>query len=289
MPDMEHINPILGTVTKVKTLDYFTGQWQLVQCQQTGFVFLLDPPNYEELAEKFAWHKTFVQEKQDRQAAEPILWRLSQLSRRIRDTAFRDRDTMFSLAVRHLQPQQSLSLLDVGSGRGHRVSKFCEKFRRRGMKVVPCGIEVSRELAAISNSMFERLGGSVIAGTAYEGVASFPASSFDVVVMQCYLEHEVRPLEVLRRTHSILRNNGIVLVKVPNYNSINRWLRGARWCGFRLPDHVNYFTPKTLRLLAVQAGYEFQSQRLGDRWPTSDNMYAVLKKNLVAADAKLAA
>ena len=96
--------------------------------------------------------------------------------------------------------------------------------------------------------------------------------------MSCYLEHEARPLEVLQRAHSILKKHGIIVVKVPNYNSFNRFWRGGRWCGFRFPDHVNYFTPKTLRILAGQAGYQLQHQRLSDRPPTSDNMYAVLRK-----------
>ena len=28
-----------------------------------------------------------------------------------------------------------------------------------------------------------------------------------------------------------------------------------RWCGFRYPDHLNYFTPKTLAAMAGEAGF----------------------------------
>jgi hypothetical protein len=59
---------------------------------------------------------------------------------------------------------------------------------------------------------------------------------------------------------------------------------GRRWCGFRYPDHLNYFTPDTLRRLARQAGFECG---FGPGWrlPVSDNMWALLRKPAVPTDA----
>ena len=69
----------------------------------------------------------------------------------------------------------------------------------------------------------------------------------------------------------------VVILKVPNYACWNRKLRGKKWCGYRFPDHVNYFTPETLRILAETADFRVR-QTLWDRLPLSDNMYAVLNK-----------
>jgi hypothetical protein len=69
-----------------------------------------------------------------------------------------------------------------------------------------------------------------------------------------------------------------VLVKVPNYASWNRRLRGRRWCGSRWPDHVNYFTPATLAAAALAAGLEVERMTLLDRLPVSDSLYAVLRR-----------
>ena len=52
---------------------------------------------------------------------------------------------------------------------------------------------------------------------------------------------------------------------------------GRRWCGFRYPDHLNYFSPNTLRAMANKAGFE-TSFGLTGCLPTSDNMWAVLTK-----------
>ena len=67
-------------------------------------------------------------------------------------------------------------------------------------------------------------------------------------------------------------------VKVPNYACFNRTVRGDRWCGFRWPDHVNYFTPRTLREMVESAGLRIARMNFFDRHPFSDNMYAVLEK-----------
>jgi hypothetical protein len=65
-------------------------------------------------------------------------------------------------------------------------------------------------------------------------------------------------------------------VKVPNFASMNRVVMGRHWCGFRHPDHLNYFTPKTLRLLAEATGFDVELPFL-DALPTDDNMVAILR------------
>jgi hypothetical protein len=53
-------------------------------------------------------------------------------------------------------------------------------------------------------------------------------------------------------------------------------IRGA-WCGFRWSDHVNYFTPATLTLMASAAGFAVSRMGFLDRQPLSDSMYSVLR------------
>ena len=35
----------------------------------------------------------------------------------------------------------------------------------------------------------------------------------------------------------------------PNFNSLNRWLSGSGWSIVNYPEHLNYFTPRTLAKL----------------------------------------
>jgi predicted SAM-dependent methyltransferase len=100
-------------------------------------------------------------------------------------------------------------------------------------------------------------------------------------MLRSYLEHELNPLAVLQELHRTLQPGGVALIKVPNYASLNRRIMGRRWCGFRHPDHLNYFTPKTLRMIAERAGFECITNPI---WyiPTNDNMRALLRKNMTS-------
>jgi len=74
-----------------------------------------------------------------------------------------------------------------------------------------------------------------------------------------------------------MKNGGVCVIKVPNYASWNRIVRGKKWCGFRYPEHVNYFTPDSLGKMADASGLR-AVQTFMDVLPISDNMWAVLIK-----------
>ena len=74
-----------------------------------------------------------------------------------------------------------------------------------------------------------------------------------------------------------LKPGGKVFVRVPNFGSLNRRVIGKAWCGFRHPDHVNYFTTDTLERLAGQLGFRVQILNKGTLW-VDDNIKAVLHR-----------
>jgi hypothetical protein len=74
-----------------------------------------------------------------------------------------------------------------------------------------------------------------------------------------------------------LKSGGALIVKVPNFACWNRLVRGARWCGLRFPDHVNYFTPRTLWDMLKRAGFRVARFSLRDRFPLSDNMWVLCR------------
>ena len=82
---------------------------------------------------------------------------------------------------------------------------------------------------------------------------------------------------MLENLQRVLAPDGFAVAKVPNYGSLNRRVMGSGWCGFRYPDHLNYLTPKTLRVMAARAGFRTHFGLIG-ALPTSDNMWAVLTK-----------
>jgi predicted SAM-dependent methyltransferase len=95
--------------------------------------------------------------------------------------------------------------------------------------------------------------------------------------MRSFLEHEVQPQVLLNGVFRILQPDGVAFVKVPNYGGLNRRVMGRSWCGFRYPDHVNYFTLNSLRAMAFKAGF---SLRLLNplNLALDDNIHALLRK-----------
>jgi SAM-dependent methyltransferase len=259
--------------------------WIVRRCRETGFVFLENPPGYESLKEDLAWQVTYQRESQQRAAAEPIRYTLSRWAKHLRrNVAGRHKvaDMTLALATRaaaERSAEQPVHLVDVGCGWGELLGLVMERMppalRRR---CVPHGVELSTELARLSNQALAPYGGHCEHASAVDGMARFAPGGLDVIVLSSFLEHEIAPLPLLRHCRNALREGGVVLVKVPNHASWNRALRGPRWCGYRWPDHVNYFTPATLWAMAGKAGLEVERMNWRDRFPLSDSLYAVLRR-----------
>lgn len=256
--------------SKRATTRHESGPWRIVACQECEFVYLPVAAKAEYFAEgQGAWESS-VHENHTRKLQDaPVTTKLS-LSTRFR-TKFRKKTPVQYIEARlGAREGEKLSVLDVGCGSGHYLASLDARF-------VPYGIELSKGLADKAQRAFSPRGGRVVNASTVEALPEFAPASIDAVVMRSYLEHEPQARAVLAGAHAVLRQGGIVVVKVPNYGSLNRMIMRERWCGFRFPEHVNYFTPQSLAKMAASVGFACEQDFL-DRLPTSDNMWAVLRK-----------
>jgi 2-polyprenyl-3-methyl-5-hydroxy-6-metoxy-1,4-benzoquinol methylase len=252
-----------------------------VQCETTGFVFLADPPEYECLETELAWEKTAVEEKQRRYQAEPIVSHVSAAASRLKFGLFPKRSKIATIAAEEIaclvsgHSGKEVDLLDIGCGTGGLLLRMHQTLADQGINSRLTGIEVSKSEAETGQTLLENRG-RIIQANALAGAQQLAPNSIDVVLMSCFLEHEAQPHALLTALRPVLRQGGMIVLKVPNFASWNRHLRGQKWCGFRYPDHVNYFTPKSLAILCEQTGYQIKRQSWREKLPISDNMYAVL-------------
>lgn len=277
---MSIVCPLIGRPTTIEPTPWERNGFRLVRCTETGFVFLENPPAYDEVRDDFPWEQTTQIERQRRQQREPILSRVSDAAKVLKRWIAPRRNRMYSLSARvagGLRSKQPLRLLDIGCGSGGLAVDCCERFAAAGRDVTPVGVELSEKLAEAAEGRFAEWSGHVIAQPAVTAVEQINDASVDVALMASFLEHDPRPLELLTALRPKLADGGAAIVKVPNFDSLNRTLRGSRWCGFRFPDHVNYFTPSTLERLASEAGYTIDAPSRADRPWFGDNMYAVLR------------
>lgn len=237
--------------------------WEIKRCRDCDFVYLENAPSYDRLQADFNWTDTKHAERERRREREPRLIPLEKQVRIWRKRLFGRRDRAAEMLARLAGHGR---FLDVGCGNGR-------YFRRCAAGLVGFGIEIDPQAAARAQSFAAATGGQVLLSDALDGLRQFPADHFDGVLMRAYLEHEIAPRAVLEGAFRVLQPGGRMIIQVPNFGCWNRRLRGRRWCGFRFPDHVNYFTPDSLVSMVESAGFEIVEFPLLNRLPLSDRMW----------------
>lgn len=76
----------------------------------------------------------------------------------------------------------------------------------------------------------------------------FGSTKFDAITFWAVLEHVICPRAFLQMAAKLLKDGGHCFVLVPNLNSLAVRLLRAKY-RYIMPDHVNYFSAKTLRSL----------------------------------------
>ena len=162
-------------------------------------------------------------------------------------------DPVFEQAIRSLLDQeiaprlpQEARILDVGCGAGD----FLIAAKERGFR--PLGIDVSEDGARLCREKgLEALAGDFL-------TEDF-GTKFDAVTMWDVIEHLRDPGAFFERTLDVLRPGGLLIGKVPAFGGISVGFskRVPRLAGMLLgaPDHVQYFTPRSLGALLQRAGF----------------------------------
>lgn len=263
--------PVCGEATGESTPGVVTsGAWRVVKCERCSMVYLANPPELEAVGTEFAWTESWNAEKQRRVEREKLLHgvqaAVKRVTRRMKPRKWK------VLVKRYLS---SGNILDVGCGNGKRLLE-CQS---EGLiDIVPHGIEIEPGPAQAAKKKFGELGGAVWIGGTMEVAGEVPAESMDGSFMYAYLEHEPQPRDAMREVLRVLRPGAPVVIKVPNHGSWNRVVRGEKWCGYRHPDHVNYFTPVTMERMLKDCGYAVVRSGFLDHPPLNDNLWAVAKK-----------
>ena len=242
---------------------YAHPDWPMVKCANCGLVYLEQVPVYDALYDELAWTKQREREEKRRLKKQPIFARID-LMTRWRMGILGEATPAGGLTA-WAKPG---AVLDVGCSTGKAFAELPDGY-------VPFGVEIEANAARAAEAIFVPRGGKVINADGVSGIGQFPAGYFSGISLWSYLEHEARPREALEAVRQAIRPDGIVLVKVPNYDCWNRSILGANWTGFRHPDHVQYFTPATLTTLAHATGFDAR-YRLYGKIPFNDNMYAIL-------------
>jgi 2-polyprenyl-3-methyl-5-hydroxy-6-metoxy-1,4-benzoquinol methylase len=237
--------------------------WEIVECLQCRMVFIGSELPYDVQARDHDWMVEHSKEAERRREKQPVFVFLSRLSKPLRP------NTNGRMLSQTLRWARAGKLVDFGCGDAGFLTLASKYFDVMGIELSPQGAEISRQRISPEK---------ILEGPVTELADTLPANSFDVVTQFGYIEHEWQPIAGLRAAHRLLKPGGVTVIKTPNYASWNRTIRGMEWCGYHIPAHCNYFTPRTLGEILRRAGLESLLRPLADCLPTSDSLWMAARK-----------
>lgn len=206
-----------------------------------GFYQLIDIPDEKELNEYY--EKKYYQ---------------NSLAQNQRSYSERERTFFSNRAGRKLEVVRAhtypkpASFVDIGCGEGWAL----EAFRSAGFQVY--GVDYSsygvRQFHPHLVSFFKQ-------GNVLEQLRRMDADRYSVALMDNVLEHLREPVDVLKDTHKVLKKDGVLIVEVPNdFSKLQVALceqgKIDRPFWVASPDHINYFSLESLKLLVEEQSFE---------------------------------
>ncbi len=141
------------------------------------------------------------------------------------------------------------SFLDVGCGRGD----LLQVFHRRGWRVLGTPVSRTAAAAARGRGLEVRLGDLPALG--------LPRQEFDAITFFHVLEHLPDPGAHLREAHACMKDDGLLVVEVPNFRTMGFQLLGRRHLCYDPPHHLFFFAPRGLDALLRSCGFRVEGRR----------------------------
>jgi SAM-dependent methyltransferase len=196
------------------------GEYTLARCERCRHLFVVNLPDQETVCAAY--------ESSERFEAIPdfIHGRLNELARQCEPFArFR-------------------RMLDVGFGAGAGLKAFADA----GWEAH--GVEISRAAAEQAHAR-----GMKLAIEADFLHAPYDAGFFDLIVMSELIEHLTAPIPFLEQAARLLRRGGVLYLTTPNAAGVSGRVLGMRWSVVAPPQHLNLFSPQSLRIALKRAGF----------------------------------
>lgn len=150
-------------------------------------------------------------------------------------------DTIFYKKILKQIPGEKLRALDIGGGTGSLLDSMMKTDKRIYHTQVV-------DIDNIARATAEKNGHHYFCGT----IESFEdEKAYDIILMLNLIEHVANPKEVLKKAASLLSNNGKIIIKTPNYKSLDANLfKQSYWGGLHCPRHWVLFTKKSFLNIA---------------------------------------
>ncbi len=223
-------------------------EFNVVECLECGLLYINPRPTPEEIGkfypETYSWKETL-------EADSSLTQWVRKMEKGYRYHLLKGE---VEKVVKYTGKRNGL-VLDVGCGTGDRLDVF------RAVGFDAQGVETSDS----ADYAREHLKLNVFKGDLFS--AHFSDRSFDCVTLYNVLEHTHDPGKVCREVHRILKDDGSLVIQVPNKDSFQYQIFGSRWAAFDVPRDLYYFSPETLFTLLEKTGFAvFKADHFMNGW-----------------------
>jgi 2-polyprenyl-3-methyl-5-hydroxy-6-metoxy-1,4-benzoquinol methylase len=157
------------------------------------------------------------------------------------------------------------AVLDIGSSVGYMSQTLTNfGFKVTGVEPSSLAVKVAKEKGLnVKKGYFEKI--------------NFPKNYFDGIVANHVLEHIKDPNIFLKKCHMILKKDGVILISLPNMDSLEAQIFLGKWRFLMPKEHYSQFTPKTLRKLLEKNGFKIMEEKTTVTFSEFDNFWSELK------------
>ena len=238
-----------------------SAEFRLLRCHGCGFAFALPRPTLAWLNDYYAGRgasggtgQTEERHPDPRATCEEYLAREAEEPCAVLD-ASRVVGTLLEL-IGPRPRQAKSSLLDVGCGYGiYSREALRQGFGVTAIEPAPQPRSVAAELIGFEplDVEFERF--------------EWQGYLFDAIILSQVLEHALDVNAWARKAWDLIRPGGVVAVCLPNFNSVFRRVLGSSDPYISPPEHLNYFSRRSLGRLLAKHGFRVERTQWVSRFP----------------------
>jgi SAM-dependent methyltransferase len=147
--------------------------------------------------------------------------------------------------------KEDAKILDIGCGNGRFLLYMLRygKYQLYGTELEGSSAERTSRIPEISLK------------TGNLEMEDFPARSFDAITLFHVFEHLVNPRQVMEIISHIIKQNGILMVSLPNIESFQSRIFKGNWLHLDPPRHLVYFSPADFVMLLEIYGFKLLKTR----------------------------
>lgn len=227
--------------------DYFLSKeiFPVTECEHCGMLFTNPRPEPEKIG---AYYKSeeYISHSNTRKGL------ISQIYHRVRRHNFKQKFKLIS------QESKGSNILDVGCATGG----FLSFFKQKGWTVT--GVEPDPEAR---NFAIQQEGLQVFDEKELDHL---PEKSFDVITLWHVLEHVPNPQQRLNQLKNLLKDDGLLVIAIPNPGCFDAQHYGTFWAGYDVPRHLLHFKQPVARKF-----FEKMQWRISGIYPMKFDSYYI--------------